>query len=74
MPNLWRQFQSLLPDEPRLIGTVSVTHADGSKTVTLLDGGLLRVRGDGGTGERVFVRAGRIEGPAPALPHVDIEI
>ena len=55
MPNLWRQFQDLLPDDPLLIGTVAIRHADGSATVTLFDGGQLHVLGDGAAGSRVFV-------------------
>ena len=74
MPNLWRQFQSLLPQSPRLIGVVTTVHSDATRTVTLLDGGTLRVRGSGGTGQRVFVQAGAITGEAPDLPQIDIEI
>jgi hypothetical protein len=78
MPNLWRQFKELLPDSPLLLGTVAAHHTDGTITVELLDGGLLRVtagNGDAGSiGDRVFVRNGQIEGSAPALPTVEIEI
>jgi hypothetical protein len=43
MPNLWRQFEDLLPDSPLLLGTVATHHTDGTVTVELLDGGLLCV-------------------------------
>ena len=66
MPNPWRQFEALLPTSPLLIGTVV--------TVELLGGGLLRVSGSAAVGDRVFVREGQIEGPAPTLPTVDIDI
>jgi hypothetical protein len=72
MPNLWRQFQDLLPDAPLLIGAVVARHTDGTATVELLDGGLVRARGAAPVGDRVFVRAGRVEGEAPPLPHLDI--
>jgi len=74
MPNLWRQFKDLLPEAPLLIGTVAMRHADGTATVTLLDGGQLRVSGAGADDSRVFVRDGRIAGVAPELPWTDIEI
>lgn len=74
MPNLWRQFEDLLPDSPLLLGTVATHHADGTVTVELLDGGLLRVTGNGSVGDRVFVRDGRVTGDAPILPTVEIEI
>jgi hypothetical protein len=74
MPNLWRQFEDLLPDSPLLLGTVATHHADGTVTVELLDGGLLRVTGNGSIGDRVFVRDGRVTGDAPTLPTVEIEI
>lgn len=74
MPNLWRQFSELLPDSPLLIGTVVSQHSDETVTVELLDGGLLRVSGSSAVGDRVFVRDGQIEGTAPTLPSVVIEI
>ncbi len=78
MPNIWRQFTDLLPNTPRLIGNIDVDHGDGAVTVTLLDGGTLRAKvaneSNVPLGQRVFVRDGRIEGQAPDLPQVDIEI
>ncbi len=74
MPNPWRLFSDLLPNTPRLIGTVAVVHSDGTVTLTLLDGGTLRVRGIAGVGQRIFVRDGKIEGEAPDLPEAHIEI
>ena len=74
MPNVWKQFAQLLPEAPLLLGTVIADHADGTVTVQLLDGGLLRVTGSGAVDDRVFVRAGEVVGPAPTLPSVDIEI
>ncbi len=74
MPNLWRQFQDLLPDAPLLVGTVVTRHGDGTVTVELLGGGLLRVIGEGAQGDRLFVRGTEVIGPAPTLPTVEIEI
>ncbi|AST26523.1 hypothetical protein [Ralstonia pseudosolanacearum] len=74
MPNLWRQFEDLLPDAPLLVGTVVTRHDDGTVTVQLLGGGLVRATGAGEPGERLFVRGDEVIGAAPTLPTVDIEI
>lgn len=71
--NLWRRLRQLLPESPLLVGTVVATSTYGA-TVQLPDGSLLQVRGSAVTGDHVFVRAGKIEGPAPALTSVLIEI
>ncbi len=47
MPNLWRQFEELLPNSPLLVGTVVTRHVDGTVTVQLLGGGLVRATGAG---------------------------
>ncbi|MCK4150322.1 hypothetical protein, partial [Ralstonia pseudosolanacearum] len=72
--NLWRQFEDLLPDAPLLVGTVVTSHDDGTVTVQLLGGGLVRVTGAGEPGERLFVRGAEVIGSAPTLPTVEIEI
>ncbi|MDO3515126.1 hypothetical protein Q3P06_24875 [Ralstonia pseudosolanacearum] len=74
MPNLWRQFEQLLPDAPLLVGTVVTGHDDGTVTVQLLGGGLVRATGTGEPDQRLFVRGTEVVGPAPTLPTVDIEI
>ncbi|MGA4009672.1 hypothetical protein OZ675_12355 [Ralstonia pseudosolanacearum] len=74
MPNLWRQFEDLLPDAPLLVGTVVTSHDDGTVTVQLLGGGLVRATGAGEPGDRLFVRGTEVVGPAPTLPTVEIEI
>lgn len=74
MTNWWRRFRDLLPDSPRLVGTVTTNHGDGTVTVSLQGGGTLRVRGTTTAGASVYVRDGAIEGAAPALPTYDVEI
>ncbi|ASL75243.1 hypothetical protein BC350_01840 [Ralstonia pseudosolanacearum] len=71
---MWRQFEDLLPDAPLLVGAVVTRHNDGTVTVQLLGGGLVRVTGAGEPGDRLFVRGSEVVGPAPTLPTVDIEI
>lgn len=74
-PNQWARFRRLLPGDPLLIGTVEQQHADGTATVLLIGGGSVRVRGEAAEGSAVYVRAGRIEGPAPSLgAQVEIDV
>ena len=73
MHNLYRQFRQLLPDPPLQAGIV--VDVDASRVVIALPGGgLVHGRGDATLGQTVFVRDGVIEGEAPSLPQVDIEI
>lgn len=72
--NLYRQLRELLPEPALTVGTVAAVHADGTLTVTFPGGGQQRVRGNGTSGQSVFVRAGQVEGVAPSLPSVVIEV
>jgi hypothetical protein len=73
MANIYRQFLGLLPARPLLVGTVTAV-GDGVATVELPGGGLLRARGAGTVGQRVWVRDGAIEGEAPDLAYVEAEV
>ena len=72
--NLYRALRELLPEAPLLVGTVTATHADGTCTVSLPGGGTQRVRGTAPVVASVFVRDGVIEGEAPALTPLTIEV
>jgi hypothetical protein len=74
MPNLWREFRTLLPGSPLLLGTIDLQHSDNTVTVRLLGGAVLRVTGSGSVGSRVFIHDKKIIGPAPSLPLIDIDI
>lgn len=73
MSNLYHQFLALLPPRPLQVGTVTAV-AGQLCTVQLPGGGVLQARGDAAVSARVFVRDGLIEGLAPALTVVAIEI
>ena len=72
--NLYRQLRELLPEPALTVATVAATHTDGTVTVTHPGGAQQRVRGEGTVGQNVFVRAGQVEGQAPNLDSVTIEV
>ena len=69
MPNPYREFMALMPDQPLEVGEIT-SIAGGVALITLPGGGVLQARGEGAVGQRVFVRAGVIEGEAPTLTYV----
>lgn len=71
--NPYKALRALLPDAPLLIGTVT-SYAAGVAVVELPGGGLVNARGDAAVGNRVFVRDGAIEGVAPTLSTVLIDV
>lgn len=73
--NLWKQFEALLPDNRVLIGTVLEHNGDGTSTVELPGARPIRVEGVSvAPGSKAFVQGGRIQGPAPNLPVINIPI
>lgn len=73
MSNLYHQFLALLPPRPLQVGAVTATSGD-TCTVQLPGGGVLQVRGAAVVGDQVFLRDGLIEGLAPSLPIVSIDV
>lgn len=71
--NLFRRLKQLIPAEPLQIGEVVAVDSYGAM-VQYASGELQRVRGVTELGQKVFVRGGAIEGPAPDLPVIEIEI
>jgi hypothetical protein len=65
-PNTWALFRELLPRDPLLVATLSVTDGTAS-LMTLLDNGVVRVRGTGSVGAKYYIRGGKIDGAAPNL-------
>lgn len=74
MSNLYRQLRDLLPEPPLLRAVVAADHGDGSCTVTYPGGSPQRVRGSAAVNASVFVRNGVIEGSAPELEAVTVEV
>lgn len=71
--NLYRALRDLLPEAPLLVADVTVVHADGTVTVQYPGGGTQRVRGVAAVDDRMFVRAGVLDGPAPELTFITVE-
>lgn len=63
------------PPEPMLIGEVLAHNADGTSTVVLPGGGVVRARGVSvAEGSKAFVMGGEVRGAAPALDSVTITV
>nr|WP_316153572.1 hypothetical protein [Cupriavidus sp. BIC8F] len=73
MRNPYKILRDLMPDPPLQVGTV-VSITSGVAAVQLPGGGLVQARGDTTVGTRVFVRDGLIEGTAPDLTVVLIDV
>ncbi|PJC13664.1 MAG: hypothetical protein CO065_15840 [Comamonadaceae bacterium CG_4_9_14_0_8_um_filter_57_21] len=74
--NLYRALLELLPDTPLQVATVtSVNAATGTSTITWAGGQQQTVRGSSvAAGALAFVRDGLIEGAAPELTFLTIEV
>ena len=74
--NAWTRWKALNPEPALMVGEVISQDTDaGTSQVQILGGSLLRVQGVGvAVGLQAFVRAGQIEGDAPTLPTVEIEL
>jgi hypothetical protein len=74
--NLYRALRELLPEPPLQVATVTAVYtATGESTITWPGGATQRVRGTGiAPGALAFVRNGVIEGAAPALSVLTIEV
>ena len=73
MHNVYEQFRQLLSNPPLQAGTVTEV-GTGVVAVQLPGGGVVKARGAGGLGQKVFVRDGTVEAVASSLPLELIEI
>lgn len=75
MKNLWTQFRGMLPGNSLDVGTVTAHNSDGTSLITLPSGKKITARGTTvAVGSKAFVRAGLVEGEAPDLESVEIEV
>lgn len=73
MRNPYALLRELLPEPALQVGTVSAIN-NGVALIVLPGGGVAQARGDATVGDRVFFRGGAIEGTAPNLSLVQIEV
>lgn len=71
--NPYRQLLGLLPSSPLQVGDV-LSVSNGVATLELPDGGQVTARGNVTTGDRVFFKDGVIEGAAPNLTFVSVDV
>lgn len=71
--NPYKRLLGLLPGRPLQVGEV-IDFENGVATIELAGGGTDQARGDVNVGDRVFFRDGVIEGPAPNLTYIEIEV
>ncbi|MCK9172972.1 MAG: hypothetical protein RBR03_09145 [Desulfuromonas thiophila] len=75
MSNLWKQFSALLPSDPLLIATVISHNSDGTSTLQHPGGGQSTARGTSvAIGSKAFIRSNQIQGAAPDLPLIELEV
>lgn len=64
--SIWKKFKELLPSSPLLIATILTSDNQANTSmVSPIGGGVIKVRGSGEVGQKVFIRNGLIEGDAP---------
>jgi hypothetical protein len=71
--NVWTSFKQLTPSNPLLVGTIALT-TETQSLVTLIDGGVVGVRGVGAVNEKWYIRNGALESIAPSLTLSEIVI
>lgn len=73
--NIWRRFRDLIPSDPLQMGEVLSHNADGTSSIELPGGAVVRARGQGvPIGTNAFVRGGVVEGEAPTLPYYEYTV
>ncbi|MCP3432985.1 hypothetical protein [Stutzerimonas stutzeri] len=74
--NPWKRFIGLLPGDVRTVATVrSIDSTSGISEVELRTGTRITVRGiDVPVSSKAYIADGTITGPAPELPHFDVEV
>jgi hypothetical protein len=74
--NPWKRFIGLLPGGVRTVATVrSINSAAGLSEVELRTGTRVTVRGvDVPVSSKAYIADGLITGPAPDLPHFDVDV
>ncbi|MCB1824219.1 MAG: hypothetical protein KDJ54_06390 [Candidatus Competibacteraceae bacterium] len=73
MKNLFKRFSDLTGRSLRTVGTCISADA-GECSIQYPGGSIVRVQGAGTVGQRYYVRDGRLDGEAPGLVSLEIEV
>lgn len=73
MRNLYREFFELLPRPLTQYGRV-LSSASGETRVELPGGAVISASGEATVGQRVWVVDGKVDGEAPDLPGIAVEV
>lgn len=73
MKNLFKRFSDLTGRSLRTVGTC-LSADDGECTIQYPGGTTVRVKGAGEIGTRYFVQDGKLDGEAPWLASLEIEV
>lgn len=71
--NPFKVLQELIARPAAQIGTVAAV-STGQVTIDLIGGGTITARGDATVGQNVYVRDGVVDGVAPSLPLITIDV
>lgn len=75
MANAWSQFKALTGESPLQVGKIIAHLEGGLSRVELPSGGVIDARGQSVVvGKRAFIRGGVVEGAAPELSTIEVEI
>ena len=73
--NPWKQFQGLLPQTSRFIGTVASHNANGTSTITLRNGSSMTAKGQGvAVSSKALIDDGEVLREVPSLPAYTVQI
>lgn len=73
MKNLYKRFSDLTGHSLRTVATC-VSSANGESVMQYPGGSIVRVRGEGVPGQRYFVLDGALDGAAPQLVALELEV
>ena len=73
MKNIYRRFSDITGRKLRTVGEC-IGAEFGESTIQYPGGGQVRVKGEGTLGTRYFILDGKLDGEAPDLPALEIEV
>lgn len=72
--NPWKNFRNLVPQDRPGVGEIVAVNGDGTSQVQLVGGGIITAIGSGTVGQDVFLTGNRIDGNAPTVALVTVDV